>query len=105
MNQTVRTVYVIGPDKQIKASLAYPMSSGRYFDEVLRLLDSCQLTAQHKVATPVNWKHGEDCIIVPAVADEEARQRFPGGWKTLKPYMRVVGQPGREETETLGQGA
>jgi len=94
MNQTVRTVYVIGPDKLIKASLSYPMSSGRNFDEVLRLLDSCQLTAQHKVATPVNWKQGEDCIIVPAVADEEARERFPQGWKTLKPYLRVVPQPG-----------
>lgn len=94
MNQTVRTVYVIGPDKLVKASLAYPMSSGRNFDEVLRLLDSCQLTAQHKVATPVNWKQGEDCIIVPAVADEEARERFPQGWKTVKPYLRVVPQPG-----------
>ncbi|CAN7406033.1 peroxiredoxin [Phenylobacterium sp. LjRoot219] len=94
MNQTVRTVYVIGPDKLVKASLAYPMSSGRNFDEVLRLLDSCQLTAQHKVATPVNWKQGEDCIIVPAVADEEARERFPAGWKTVKPYLRLVPQPG-----------
>lgn len=94
MNQTVRTVYVVGPDKLVKASLAYPMSSGRNFDEVLRLLDSCQLTAQHKVATPVNWKQGEDCIIVPAVADEEARERFPQGWKTVKPYLRVVPQPG-----------
>lgn len=94
MNQTVRTVYVVGPDKLVKASLAYPMSSGRNFDEVLRLLDSCQLTAQHKVATPVNWKQGEDCIIVPAVADEEARERFPDGWKTVKPYLRVVPQPG-----------
>jgi thioredoxin-dependent peroxiredoxin len=94
MNQTVRTVYVIGPDKLVKASLAYPMSSGRNFDEVLRLLDSCQLTAQHKVATPVNWKQGEDCIIVPAVADEEARERFPQGWKTVKPYLRLVPQPG-----------
>jgi alkyl hydroperoxide reductase subunit AhpC len=92
-NQTVRTVYLIGPDKLIKAMLVYPMSSGRNFDEVLRLLDSCQLTAKHKVATPVNWKHGEDVIIVPAVSDEEARERFPEGWKTVKPYMRVVPQP------------
>jgi alkyl hydroperoxide reductase subunit AhpC len=92
-NATVRTVYVIGPDKLIKATLSYPMSTGRNFDEVLRLLDSCQLTAQHKVATPVNWKDGEDCIIVPAVSDDEARERFPGGWKTVKPYLRLVPQP------------
>ena len=94
MNQTVRTVYLVGPDKLIKAMLVYPMSSGRNFDEVLRLLDSCQLTAQHKVATPVNWKSGEDVIIVPALSDDEARTRFPAGWKTVKPYMRVVSQPG-----------
>ncbi|HEY8509416.1 MAG TPA: peroxiredoxin [Steroidobacteraceae bacterium] len=92
-NQTVRTVYLIGPDKLIKAMLIYPMSSGRNFDEVLRLLDSCQLTAKHKVATPVNWKQGEDVIIVPSVSDEEARQRFPEGWKTVTPYLRVVRQP------------
>ena len=92
-NQTVRTVYLIGPDKLIKAMLVYPMSSGRNFDEVLRLLDSCQLTSKFKVATPVNWKQGEDVIIVPAVSDEEARQRFPGGWKTVTTYMRVVPQP------------
>jgi thioredoxin-dependent peroxiredoxin len=92
-NHTVRTVYLIGPDKLIKAMLVYPMSSGRNFDEVLRLLDSCQLTAKFKVATPVNWKHGEDVIIVPAVTDEEAKQRFPEGWKSVKPYMRVVRQP------------
>jgi alkyl hydroperoxide reductase subunit AhpC len=92
-NQTVRTVYVVGPDKLIKAMLVYPMSSGRNFDEVLRLIDSCQLTAQHKVATPVNWKQGEDVIIVPSVSDEEARQRFPNGWKTVKPYLRIVPQP------------
>ncbi len=93
MNATVRTVYVIGPDKQIKATISYPMSTGRNFDEVLRLLDSCQLTAQHKVATPANWQQGEDCIIVPAVGDEEARERFPNGWKTVKPYLRMVSQP------------
>ncbi|MBL8265306.1 peroxiredoxin [Steroidobacter sp.] len=92
-NHTVRTVYIVGPDKLIKALLVYPMSTGRNFDEVLRLLDSIQLTAQYKVATPVNWKHGEDVIIVPAVSDEEARQRFPEGWKTVKPYLRVVPQP------------
>jgi len=93
MNQTVRTVYLIGPDKLVKAMLIYPMSSGRNFDEVLRLLDSCQLTAAHKVATPVNWRFGEDVIIVPAVSDEEAKTRFPNGWKTVKSYMRVVPQP------------
>jgi thioredoxin-dependent peroxiredoxin len=93
-NQTVRTVYLIGPDRLVKAMLVYPMSSGRNFDEVLRLLDSCQLTAKYKVATPVNWKRGEDVIIVPAVTDEEAHERFPEGWKTVKPYMRVVRQPG-----------
>jgi alkyl hydroperoxide reductase subunit AhpC len=92
-NQTVRTVYLIGPDKLVKAMFVYPMSSGRNFQEVLRLLDSCQLTAKHKVATPADWRAGEDVIIVPAVSDEEAKQRFPEGWKTLKPYLRVVPQP------------
>jgi alkyl hydroperoxide reductase subunit AhpC len=92
-NATVRTVYVIGPDKMIKATLSYPMSTGRNFDEVLRLLDSVQLTARHKVATPVNWKQGEDVIIVPSVSDEEAKQKFPEGWKAPKPYMRIVPQP------------
>ena len=92
-NATVRSVFVIGPDKGIKAMLTYPMSTGRNFDEVLRLLDSCQLTAKHKVATPVNWKHGEDVIIVPAVSDEEAKAKFPDGWKAPKPYLRIVPQP------------
>lgn len=92
-NATVRTVFVVGPDKRIKLMLSYPMSTGRNFDEVLRVLDSIQLTAQHKVATPVNWKQGDDVIIVPAVSDEEAKQRFPEGWKTIKPYLRVVPQP------------
>lgn len=92
-NQTVRSVFVIGPDKKVKAMIAYPMSTGRNFDEVLRLLDSCQLTAKHKVATPVNWKQGEDVIIVTAVSDDEARQKFPNGWKAPLPYMRVVPQP------------
>jgi alkyl hydroperoxide reductase subunit AhpC len=92
-NQTVRTVFLIGPDKKIKMSLTYPMSTGRNFDEVLRVLDSCQLTARHGVATPVNWKNGEDVIIVPSISDEEAKKRFPDGWKTLKPYYRVVPQP------------
>jgi thioredoxin-dependent peroxiredoxin len=92
-NATVRSVFVIGPDKKIKLMLTYPMSTGRNFDEVLRVLDSIQLTAKHKVATPVNWKHGEDVIIVPAVSDEEAREKFPGGWQALKPYLRIVPQP------------
>jgi alkyl hydroperoxide reductase subunit AhpC len=92
-NQTVRSVYIVGPDKLIKAVLVYPMSSGRNFDEVLRLLDSLQLTAQHKVATPVNWRQGEDVIIVPSVSDEEAKQRFPQGWKTVKSYLRLVPEP------------
>ncbi len=92
-NATVRTVYVIGPDRQIKAMISYPMSTGRNFDEVLRLIDSVQLTAKAKVATPVNWKQGEDVIIVPAVQEAEARERFPDGWKAPLPYMRVVPQP------------
>jgi len=92
-NATVRTVFLIGPDKKIKLSLTYPMSTGRNFDEVLRVLDSCQLTAKHKVATPVNWKRGEDVIIVPAVSDEEAKKKFPGGWKAPLPYLRIVPQP------------
>jgi thioredoxin-dependent peroxiredoxin len=92
-NATVRTVYVIGPDRQIKAMISYPMSTGRNFDEVLRLIDSVQLTAKAKVATPVNWKPGEDVIIVPAVQEAEARERFPDGWKAPLPYMRVVPQP------------
>jgi alkyl hydroperoxide reductase subunit AhpC len=92
-NATVRSVFLIGPDKKIKAMLTYPMSTGRNFDEVLRLLDSCQLTAKFKVATPVNWKQGQDVIIVPSVGEEEARQRFPNGWKAPKPYLRIVPQP------------
>lgn len=92
-NATVRTVFLIGPDKKIRMSLTYPMSTGRNFDEVLRVLDSIQLTAKHQVATPVNWKPGEDVIIVPTVSDEDARKKFPGGWKALKPYLRIVPQP------------
>jgi alkyl hydroperoxide reductase subunit AhpC len=92
-NATVRSVFLVGPDKKIKAMLTYPMSTGRNFDEVLRLLDSCQLTAKHKVATPVNWKQGQDVIIVPSVPDEEAKQKFPQGWKAPKPYLRIVPQP------------
>ena len=90
---TVRSVFIIGPDKKIKAMLTYPMSTGRNFDEVMRLLESCQLTAKHQVATPVNWKNGEDVIIVPAVSDEQAKAKFPGGWKAPKPYLRIVPMP------------
>jgi alkyl hydroperoxide reductase subunit AhpC len=92
-NATVRNVYVIGPDKKIKLVLSYPMSTGRNFDEVLRVIDSMQLTAKHKVATPVNWKNGDDVIILPAVTDDEAKQKYPDGWKAPKPYLRIVPQP------------
>jgi len=92
-NLTVRSVFVVGPDKKIKLMLTYPMSTGRNFDEVLRVLDSIQLTAKYKVATPVNWKAGEDVIIVPSVSDAEAKTRFPDGWKAPKPYLRIVPQP------------
>ena len=92
-NATVRSVFIIGPDKKIKAFLVYPMTSGRNFDEILRLLDSIQLSAKHTVATPVNWKNGEDIIIPPSVSDEDAKKKFPEGWKALKPYLRVAKQP------------
>ena len=92
-NQTVRSVFMIGPDKKIKLILTYPMTTGRNFDEILRVLDSMQLTATHKVATPVNWKSGDEVIIVPSVSDEEAKGLFAEGWKTLKPYLRLVKQP------------
>ena len=92
-SMTVRSVFVIGPDKKIKLTLTYPASTGRNFDEVIRVIDSLQLTAKHQVATPVNWKQGEDVIIVPAVSDEQAREKYPLGFKTLKPYLRVVAQP------------
>jgi len=92
-NATVRSVFVIGPDKRIKATLTYPMSTGRNFDEILRLLDSCQLTAANKVATPVNWKQGEDVIIVPAVSNDEATKKYPEGWQSPLPYIRIVPQP------------
>ena len=92
-NQTVRNVFVIGPDKKIKLVLVYPMTTGRNFDEVLRVIDSLQLTATHKVATPVNWKHGEDVIIAGSVTDDEARKTYPQGWKAPKPYIRIVPQP------------
>jgi thioredoxin-dependent peroxiredoxin len=92
-NATVRTVFVIGPDKKIKLQLSYPMSTGRNFDEVLRVLDSIQLTAKHKVATPANWEQGGDVIILPAVSNEEAQKQYPSGWKAPRPYLRVVPQP------------
>jgi alkyl hydroperoxide reductase subunit AhpC len=92
-NATVRSVFVIGPDKKIKASLTYPMSTGRNFDEVLRLLDSCQLTAEHQVSTPVNWRRGDEVIIAPAISDEEAMDRYPDGWRAPLPYIRLVPDP------------
>jgi alkyl hydroperoxide reductase subunit AhpC len=92
-NATVRTVFIIGPDKKIKLMLSYPMSTGRNFNEILRVLDSMQLTASHKVATPVNWTPGEDVIILPSVTDEEARAKYPEGWRAPKPYLRIVAQP------------
>lgn len=92
-NFTIRAVFVIGPDKLIKASVYYPMSTGRDFDEILRIVDSCQLTAQHQVATPANWRNGDPVIIVPAVSDEQAREKFPDGWDAPKPYLRIVDQP------------
>jgi alkyl hydroperoxide reductase subunit AhpC len=92
-NATVRTVFVIGPDKKIKMQLSYPMSTGRNFDEILRVIDSLQLTAKHQVATPANWKEGDDVIITGAVSNEQAKEKFPEGWKTPKPYMRIVRQP------------
>jgi alkyl hydroperoxide reductase subunit AhpC len=92
-NATVRTVFIIGPDKKIKLMFAYPMSTGRNFNEVLRALDSMQLTAKHQVATPVNWQNGDDVIILPSVSDDDAKEKYPGGWKTITPYIRVVPQP------------
>jgi alkyl hydroperoxide reductase subunit AhpC len=93
-NQTVRNVFVIGPDKKVKLVIVYPMTTGRNFDEVLRVIDSLQLTAKHKVATPVNWKQGDDVIIAGSVSDEDARKTYPDGWKSPKPYIRIVPQPG-----------
>lgn len=92
-NATVRTVFVIGPDKRIKMMLSYPMSTGRNFDEILRVIDSLQLTANHGLTTPANWQPGDDVIIAPSISNEDAAQKFPGGWKTVKPYLRVVAQP------------
>src|ERR1044071_7820291 len=97
---TVRSVYVIGPDKKVKLMITYPASTGRNFDEILRVIDSLQLTSKYSVATPVNWKHGEDCIIVPSVSDDQAKEKFPGGWKTVKPYLRTLPQPKDDAAET-----
>ena len=99
-NATVRTVFVVGPDRKIKLMLSYPMSTGRNFDEILRVLDSMQLTARHKVATPVNWKNGDDVIILTSVSDEDAKRAFPGGWSAPKPYLRIVPQPSDSGSET-----
>ena len=101
-NMTVRNVFVIGPDKKIKLMIVYPMATGRNFDEILRVIDSIQLTANYSVATPVNWKDGDDVIIVPTLNDEAAKEKFPGGWKTIKPYLRVVAQPNKQ-TKTAEQ--
>jgi alkyl hydroperoxide reductase subunit AhpC len=95
---TVRSVYVVGPDKKVKLTITYPASTGRNFDEILRVIDSLQLTAKYSVATPVNWKDGDDCIIVPSVSDEDAKAKFPAGWKTVKPYLRVTPQPNKVGT-------
>ena len=101
---TVRSVYIIGPDKKIKLMITYPASTGRNFAEILRVIDSLQLTAKYSVATPVNWKDGDDVIIVPSVSDEAAKEKFPGGWKTVKPYLRIVPQPGKQ-TDEAASGA
>ena len=103
-NQTVRNVFVIGPDKKVKLILVYPMTTGRNFDEVLRVIDSLQLTAKHKVATPVNWKQGEDVIIAGSVTDDDAKKQYPQGWKSPKPYIRIVPQPGGERAPRGGSG-
>jgi alkyl hydroperoxide reductase subunit AhpC len=101
-NLTVRNVFVIGPDKKIKLMIVYPMATGRNFDEILRVIDSIQLTANYSVATPVNWKDGDDVIIVPSLNDEAAKAKFPGGWKTIKPYLRVIPQPKKQTKAAEG---
>ena len=101
---TVRSVYVIGPDKKVKLMITYPASTGRNFDEILRVIDSLQLTTNYSVATPVNWKDGDDCIIVPAISDEQAKEKFPAGWKTLKPYLRVTPQPNKQKEAEAANG-
>ena len=101
---TVRSVFIIGPDKKVKLMITYPASTGRNFDEILRVIDSLQLTANFSVATPVNWKDGDDVIIVPSLSDEAAKEKFPCGWKTLKPYLRVVPQPSKPQMKAAEQG-
>jgi len=96
---TVRSVFVIGPDKKVKLMITYPASTGRNFDEILRVIDSLQLTSNYSVATPVNWKQGDDCIIVPSISDEEAKTKFPAGFKTVKPYLRITPQPDKVEAK------
>lgn len=100
---TVRSVYVIGPDKKVKLMITYPASTGRNFDEILRVIDSLQLTANYSVATPVNWRDGDDCIIVPSLSDEDAKAKFPAGWKTIKPYLRVTPQPNKKGAASSGK--
>jgi len=102
---TVRSVFVIGPDKKIKLMITYPASTGRNFDEILRVIDSLQLTAKYSVATPVNWKDGEDVIIVPSLSDEAAREKFPDGWRAPKPYLRITKQPNKTSTDTAAKSA
>ena len=104
-NQTVRNVFVIGPDRKIKLILIYPMTTGRNFDEILRVIDSLQLTARHKVATPANWRNGDNVVILTSVSDEDARKVFPGGWTAARPYLRVVAQPGHAESPGKHQPA
>src|SRR5256885_3411351 len=102
---TVRSVFIIGPDKKVKLMITYPASTGRNFDEILRVIDSLQLTAKYSVATPVNWKDGEDVIIVPSMSDEDAKAKFPAGWKAPKPYLRITSQPNKTEADTAAQSA
>jgi alkyl hydroperoxide reductase subunit AhpC len=99
---TVRSVFIVGPDKKVKLMITYPASTGRNFDEILRVIDSLQLTAKYSVATPVNWKDGDDVIIVPSLSDDAAKEKFPGGWKTLKPYLRMVPQPNKQTKAAEG---
>jgi alkyl hydroperoxide reductase subunit AhpC len=102
---TVRSVFIIGPDKKIKLMLTYPASTGRNFDEILRVIDSLQLTAKYSVATPVNWKDGDDVIIVPSLSDEAAKEKFPGGWRAPKPYLRITEQPNKTKKDTAAKSA
>jgi alkyl hydroperoxide reductase subunit AhpC len=102
---TVRSVFIIGPDKKVKLMITYPASTGRNFDEILRVIDSLQLTAKYSVATPVNWKDGDDVIIVPSMSDEDAKAKFPAGWKAPKPYLRITPQPNKTTTDTAAKSA